>query len=95
MKNIKFSLVVLNIFFVIFVFECESTYLYYININFIFQLFEYEEHPTKLPMPDDSDIDDDLSECFDDHNETTDDEDEQDVDTARKTLEWDDSNLSY
>jgi len=47
-------------------------------------------------MPDDSDLDDDLSDCYDDHIDTSDEEDERvTVQTARKTLEWDDSNLSY
>lgn len=54
-----------------------------------FQLFEYEENPQKLRMPDDSDIDDDLSDCYDN------DSSEEEGETAVKTLEWDDSTLSY
>lgn len=47
-------------------------------------------------MPDDSDTDDDVSECFHDDGDTSDDEmDEDERQTARKTLEWDDSTLSY
>lgn len=62
------------------------------------QLFEYEENPQKMTMPEDSDLDDDLSDCYDDPNDLTDDEDDHEViggETAVKTLEWDDSTLSY
>jgi hypothetical protein len=62
-------------------------------VNVLFQLFEYEENPGKVSLPDDSDTDDDISECF--HDDTTDDEDYDDARRARKTLEWDDSTLSY
>lgn len=55
-----------------------------------FQLFEYEENPQKLRMPDDSDIDDDLSDCY-----VNDSSEEEEGETAVKTLEWDDSTLSY
>ncbi|XP_060573318.1 calsyntenin-1-like [Ruditapes philippinarum] len=65
-----------------------------ITVNPIDQeLFEYEENPGKVSLPDDSDTDDDISECF--HDDTTDDEDYDDARRARKTLEWDDSTLSY
>lgn len=60
-----------------------------------FQLFEYEENPQKTSLPDDSDTDDDISECFHDDGDTSDDEEYADGRTARKTLEWDDSTLSY
>ncbi|KAL4221800.1 hypothetical protein ACF0H5_020054 [Mactra antiquata] len=68
-----------------------------ITVNPIDQeLFEYEENPQKVRLPDDSDTDDDVSECFHDDGDTSDDEmDEDDHQTMRKTLEWDDSTLSY
>jgi len=59
------------------------------------ELFEYEENPKKRSsLPDDSDTDDDVSECFQDDDESSEDEAEVVVKPV-KTLEWDDSNLSY
>ena len=57
------------------------------------QLFEYEENPRKT-LHDDSDTDDDVSECFND-DEDNDSTDEEEGRTNVKTLEWDDSTLSY
>ncbi|XP_052820874.1 calsyntenin-1-like [Mya arenaria] len=53
------------------------------------ELFEYEEHPHKATLPDDSDTDDDISECFQDDEDN--DSSEEEMETAVKTLEWDDS----
>lgn len=67
-----------------------------ITVNPIDQeLFEYEENPQKNTLPDDSDTDDDISECFHDDGDTSDDEEYDEGRTERKTLEWDDSTLSY
>ncbi|XP_052239377.1 calsyntenin-1-like [Dreissena polymorpha] len=52
------------------------------------ELFEYEENPRKSTLPDDSDTDDDVSDGFhDDGNESS----EEEAETYKKTLEWDDS----
>ena len=59
-----------------------------------FQLFEYEENPLKNPQfRDDSDTDDDVSSCF--HDDDQDSSEEECEETTKKTLEWDDSTLSY
>ena len=62
---------------------------------FFFQLFEYEENPLKAAtLRDDSDTDDDVSSCFHDDDQDSFSEDEAET-TNKKTLEWDDSTLSY
>lgn len=66
-----------------------------ITVNPIDQeLFEYEENPLKATtFRDESDTDDDASSCFHDDDEPDSSEDEEE--TRKKTLEWDDSTLSY
>ena len=64
-------------------------------ISLYFQLFEYEENPLKKTnFRDDSDTDDDASSCFHDDDEPESSEDEGE-ETQKKTLEWDDSTMSY
>ena len=46
-----------------------------------------------MALPDDSDTDDDVSECF--HDDDDMDSSEEEGETFIKTLEWDDSTLSY